>query len=89
MPNTSCWNKIFSMTASGSPTTRWARGCRPASNCSRVMPAQPRSRPMRPMTSAYGGKKTSAAVRESAAMKPWELIARGGRARPAAAAARA
>ena len=48
-------------------------GARPRSNCARNKGGQPRSRPTRLMTSAYGSKKASIAASVVSARKPWPL----------------
>src|SRR5690242_10914016 len=55
LPNSSCSSSILSMTSCGLPTSSDPRGERSASNCARVVGGQPRSRPMRDITSAYEG----------------------------------
>ena len=51
-PKSSCWKRILSTTSCGLPTSSAPRGERSASNCARVVGGQPRSRPMRVITSA-------------------------------------
>ena len=59
---------------------------RAASNCSRVIGGQPRSRPIRSIIVANGANESSAACSAVSAMKPCELMLSGGRlvARPRA-----
>ena len=75
--NSSYSYSIFSITSCGLPTSSEPRGARNASNCSRVIGDQPRSRPIFVITCAYGGQNVSTASCESSAMNPCELIATG------------
>ena len=51
----SCWKRIFSMIAAGSPTKSDPRSLLDSSICCRVMGAQPRSRPILFITTSAAG----------------------------------
>ena len=76
------------MTSCGLPTRFAPRSVRVASNCSRDIGGQPRSRPMRSIIAAYAGYASSAAACDVSAMKPWELMLIAGRGWPISSAAR-
>jgi hypothetical protein len=68
VPKISCWNRILSTTSCGLPANRWWRGWRDRSKSARVCGGQPRSAPIRFITSDSGPKNSSAARCDVSAM---------------------